>query len=170
MVDKAEARHEIETLIYSYPDALDRGDLSAVREIFRYAEVETQPGQVLVGGEAVAEMFAANTIFYDAKGIADPWAPDSHPHTRHCLSNLVVEVEDSGLRATAKSYVVVFQARPDFPLQPVYRNRYHDVFACVEGEWRFERRTMVHDEFGPGDTSKHLYDSPRSWPAANERE
>ncbi len=162
MVDKAEARHEIEKLIHGYAEALDDGDLVRVRDLFTSAEVSPQPGVVLHGGDAVAEMFAKHTIFYDERGPADPWAPDTKPHTRHCVTNLVIDVADDGLSATAKSYVIVFQARPDLPLQPVFRNRYRDRFACVGGTWRFAAREMLHDEYGAGDTSRHLYRTPRS--------
>ena len=156
MVDKAEARHEIERLIYGYAEALDDGDLARVRELFADADVSPQPDVVLRGG-AVADMFAKHTIFYDAHGPADPWAPGTKPHTRHVVTNLVIDVADDGLTAAAKSYVIVFQALPDFPLQPVFRNRYRDRFVCVGGAWRFAAREMVHDEFGRGDTSRHLY-------------
>ena len=162
MSDKAEARHEIEKLIYGYAEALDDGDLLRLRELFAQAEVTPQPGFVLSGGEAIAEMFATHTIFYDANGPADPWAPGTKPHTRHVVTNLVIDVADGGASATAKSYVIVFQARPDFALQPVFRNRYRDRFVCAHGRWRFAAREMLHDEFGAGDTSRHLYRTPRS--------
>lgn len=160
MVDKAEARHEIEQLIYGYPEALDGGDLGRVREIFEHATVEASPGMFLEGGEAVANMFAEHTIFYDEAGIADPWAPGSHPHTRHCVTNLMIDVADDGRTASARSYVIVFQARSDLALQPVFRNRYLDEFECVDGTWRFRTRKMVHDEFGAGDVSRHLHKLP----------
>jgi 3-phenylpropionate/cinnamic acid dioxygenase small subunit len=162
MVDKAEARHEIEKLIYGYAEALDDGDLAGVRDLFAHADVSPQPGTVLQGGDAIADMFARHTIFYDAKGPADPWAPGTKPHTRHVVTNVVIEVADDGASATAKSYVIVFQARPGFSLQPVFRNRYRDRFARVSGAWRFAAREMLHDEFGAGDTSRHLYTRPRS--------
>lgn len=161
MVDKAEARHEIEKLIYGYAEALDDGDLARVSQLFARAEVEPQSGWVLRGGDAVAEMFAKHTIFYDAKGPADPWAPGAKPHTRHCVTNLVIDVAEDGRSASAKSYVVVFQARPELPLQAVFRNRYRDRFACEGGVWHFTHREMLHDDFGAGDTSQHLYREPR---------
>jgi len=157
MLSKAEARHEIEKLIYGYAEALDDGDLARVRDLFAQAEVSPQPGWVVRGGEAVAEMFAKHTIFYDANGPADPFARETKPHTRHVVTNLVIEVADDFASATAKSYVIVFQARPDLPLQPVFRNRYRDRFVREHGVWRFAAREMVHDEFGAGDTSRHLY-------------
>ncbi len=161
MVEKAEARHQIEGLIYGYAEALDDGDLARVRELFERAEVSPSPGVVLRGGDAMAEMFARHTIFYDANGPADPWAPDTRPHTRHVVTNLRIDVADDGRSATAKSYVIVFQAWRDFELQPVFRNRYRDRFVCEAGRWRFAAREMLHDEFGKGNTSRHLYASPR---------
>jgi 3-phenylpropionate/cinnamic acid dioxygenase small subunit len=161
VVDKAEARHEISKLIFGYAEALDDGDLARVRDLFERAEVEPQRGWVIRGGDAVARMFQEHTIFYDDKGPADPWKPGAKPHTRHCVTNLVIEVADDGRSATAKSYVIVFQARPELSLQPVFRNRYFDRFACENGVWFFTRREMVHDEFGAGNTSQHLYPIPR---------
>ncbi|HEU4429603.1 MAG TPA: nuclear transport factor 2 family protein [Myxococcota bacterium] len=161
MLSKAEARHEIERLIYGYAEALDDGDLARIRELFAHAEVIPQPGWVVRGGDAVAEMFATHTIFYDANGPADPWAPGAKPHTRHVVTNLVIDVADDFRSASAKSYVIVFQARPDLPLQPVFRSRYRDRFVCEAGVWRFAVREMVHDEFGAGDTSRHLRERPR---------
>ena len=161
MVDKAEARHQIEGLIYGYAEAIDDGDLTRVAEIFEQAEVSPAPGAVLHGGQAVAEMFARHTIFYDANGPADPRTSRTKPHTRHVVTNLRIDVAADGLSATAKSYVIVFQASKDFALQPVFRNRYRDRFVCEVGCWRFAAREMLHDEFGRGDTSRHLYTSPR---------
>jgi 3-phenylpropionate/cinnamic acid dioxygenase small subunit len=161
MLSKAEARHEIEKLIYGYAEALDDGDLARVRALFAKAEVSPQPGWVLRGGDAAADMFAKHTIFYDANGPADPWAAGTHPHTRHVVTNLVIDVADDFRSAAAKSYVIVFQARPDLPLQPVFRCRYRDRFVCEHGVWRFAAREMLHDDFGAGNTSRHLHERPR---------
>ena len=92
---------------------------------------------------------------------ADPYAEGTKPHTRHCVTNLVIDVDDTGRTARARSYVIVFLARPDFSLQPVFRNAYHDRFECVDDQWRFVERRMLLDEF-QGDTSKHLYQTPRT--------
>ena len=55
-------------------------------------------------------------------------------------------------RAVARSYFTVFQAPPDFPLQPIVIGRYHDAFARVDGAWRFADR--LSDLIG--DLSRHL--------------
>ena len=162
MVDKAEARHEISKLVYAYSEALDGGDLERVGEILKHAVVRVPANGVEVRGAAeIRRMFEEYTAFYDDDGLADPYLPGSHPHTCHFVANLVIEVDDDGLRASSRSYVIVFQARPDFPLQPVFRNRYHDRFECVDGEWRFVERVEVLDEY-QGDISQHLLKEPRT--------
>lgn len=57
--------------------------------------------------------------------------------------------------------MIVFQARPGFTLQPIFRNRYHDQFECVGGQWRFVERVEILDEF-QGDIAHHLYITPNT--------
>jgi ketosteroid isomerase-like protein len=162
MTDKAEARHEISKLIYAYSEALDGGDLERVGEILQHAVVRVPANGIEARGSAeILKMFEDYTIFYDGEQRADPYAPGSHPHTCHFVANLVIEVDDDGLRADSRSYVIVFQAQRDFSLQPIFRNRYHDRFECVDGEWRFVERVEVLDEF-QGDISRHLLKTPRT--------
>jgi SnoaL-like domain len=61
--------------------------------------------------------------------------------------------EDEGT-ATARSYVTVFQGLADFPLQPIFSGRYRDRFALVDGEWRWQERTVHGDLYG--DVSHHV--------------
>lgn len=162
MVDKAEARHEISKLIYAYSEALDGGDLEKVGEILQHAAIKVPANDVTVrGADEIRRMFEEYTIFYDDAGRADPYAPGSHPHTCHFVANLVIEVDDDGRHAHSRSYVIVFQGRPGFPLQPIFRNRYHDRFECVDGAWRFTERVEVLDEH-QGDISHHLYQVPNT--------
>jgi len=162
MVDKAEARHEISRLIYGYSELLDGGDLEGVGELLKHCVIRVPKNDIEVrGAEAIRRMFEEYTIFYDDQGQADPYAPGSHPHTCHFVANLLIDVDDDGLHAHSKSYVIVFQARPGFTLQPIFRNRYHDRFECVDGQWRFVERVEVLDEF-QGDISHHLLQTPRT--------
>ncbi len=162
MLDKAEARHEISKLVYAYSEALDGGDLERVGEILQHAVIRVPANDVEVrGANEIVRMFEEYTIFYDDEGPADPHKRGSHPHTCHFVANLVIDVDDDGLRASSRSYVIVFQARDDFPLQPIFRNRYHDRFECVDGEWRFVERVEVLDEF-QGDISRHLLQEPKT--------
>ena len=161
-VDKAEARHQITKLINAYSTALDGGDLMRVGEILQHAVIRVPSNDLEVrGSEAIRRMFEEYTIFYDDEGPADPYAEGTHPHTSHVVANLEIDVEDDGRSACSRSYVTVFQARPDFPLQPIFRNRYHDRFECVDGAWRFVERVEILDEF-QGNTEHHLYKMPRT--------
>lgn len=162
-IDKAEARHEISRLIYGYSEALDGGDLARVGEILKHCVIRVpQNGLEVRGSAAIRKMFEDYTIFYDASGVrAHPDVPSAHPHTCHFVANLLIDVDDDGLHASSKSYVIVFQARPGFHLQPIFRNRYHDRFECVDGEWRFVERVEILDEF-QGDIAHHLYITPNT--------
>jgi hypothetical protein len=80
------------------------------------------------------------------------WAPpalqaDSRPCTRHVGTNLVVELRSVD-RAVARSYFTVFQARPDFPLQPIIVGRYHFAVSDTSAPWpstpRPWRRSVSH--------------------------
>ncbi|MGE4649271.1 MAG: nuclear transport factor 2 family protein [Myxococcota bacterium] len=162
MSDKAEARHEISKLIYAYSEALDGGDLARVGEILQHAAILVPANGIEARGrEAIQKMFEEYTIFYDAEGPADPYAEGTHPHTCHFVANLVIEVDDDLRHAHSRSYVIVFQARPGFDLQPIFRNRYHDKFECVDGAWRFVERAEILDEH-QGDIRHHLFQTPRT--------
>ena len=79
---------------------------------------------------------------------------DGTPRTHHVTTNIAVEVDEMARTAAARSYVTVFQALPDLPLQPVAAGRYSDRFERRAGQWRFvERRVRIHLV---GDLSRHL--------------
>ena len=79
--------------------------------------------------------------------------PDGTPRTRHVTTNLTIEVDEDAGTGTCHSYVTVFQQTDDFPLQPVYQNRYEDTFVRVDGTWRFAERRFLIDLVG--DMSAH---------------
>ena len=139
----------IKNLIYRYADLIDSGDLDAVAALFSHGRVlaagaDGQDNEV-VGAEAVNAMYRSFTRIYEDNGT---------PHTRHVTTNVMVDVDDNGQLASARSSAVVFQALDDFPLQPVIAVRYHDRFEKVDGQWRFVERRILSDLFG--DLSRHL--------------
>ena len=134
--DAAEA---IRALVASYGERLDAGDLDGVAALFRHAAWRS--GTRTLTGVAAVRAVYDDVILYD--GV---------PHTRHVMGDVVVAVD--GDDATSRCSFTVFQARPDFPLQPVLVGRYHDAFACVDGEWEFRER-MVHADL-IGDLSHHM--------------
>ena len=140
---------EIMNLVYSYPERIDAGDFAGVGELFADAIFETEGGERLRGSEAVEANFKRWTRRYP---------DDGTPHTRHCVSNPVVEIDEAAGTAVVRYYMTVFQRTAAFPLQPVWANRYEDRFVRDNGCWRYAHRTgFAHL---PGDTSEHLLSPP----------
>ena len=136
-------------LVYRYPELIDSGDFAGIGQLFAHAAIDTGDGVPCVGAAAIQEMYERNTRRYADTGT---------PHTRHVISNPIVEIDEAGGAAVCRSYVVVFQQVDDFPLQPVWTNRYEDRFRLVDGSWRFESKRM--SEHMPGDVSRHLLLTP----------
>jgi hypothetical protein len=140
---------EIMNLVYSYPERIDSGDFAGVGELFADAVFETEGGEALRGSEAVEASFHRWTRRFP---------DDGTPHTRHCVSNPLVEIDEAAGTAVVRYYMTVFQRTEEFPLQPVWANRYEDRFVCDDGRWRFaHRKGFAHL---PGDTREHLLSSP----------
>ena len=132
----------ISTLIMTYAERIDAGDLDGVAALFAHATWRVpQSPEPFSGSAAVRRVYDA-VILYDGR-----------PCTRHVVTNLVVELRGDD-RAVARSYFTVFQALPDFPLQPIIAGRYHDAFERVNGAWRFADRVILSDLIG--DLSRHL--------------
>jgi len=143
----------IKNLIYQYAQHIDNGDLDSVAAMFdggRIIAVDAQGREVIIEGRAaVMALYQSFTRIY----------PDNNsPHTLHMTSNVVVEVEDNGARASAESCAVVFQALEDFPLQPIIGVRYSDTFTRESAGWRFEQRRIKTRL--TGDLSRHLLRQP----------
>lgn len=136
------ATEAITALVMAYAERIDAGDLDGVAELFAHATWRSSAGGAPLRGAAEVRRVYDGVILYDGS-----------PCTRHVVTNLVVEVADAA-HATGRSYFTAFQARPDFPLQPIAAGRYHDAFECVDGRWRFADRLILFDL--PGDLSRHL--------------
>lgn len=139
----------VKNLIYRYAHLMDDGDLDSVAAMFSDGKIVAVDGRGretdIVGAQAVLDLYRSFTRLYE---------DDGSPHTLHMTTNVLVEMEEGGATAGAKSYAVVFQALPDFPLQPIIGVRYHDRFARVAGDWRFAERRI--DTRLVGDLSRHL--------------
>lgn len=140
---KAEDYFAIQNLVFRYPYHLDRGELSAMAELFAHADIYLTAGAAIRSDPAAVE-----AAFREFLQIYD----DGTPRTRHITSNLIIEPAGQD-RATASSYVMVFQQTADFALQPIIGGDYHDRFEKVDGVWRFAERRMGNDLFG--DLSAH---------------
>ena len=136
----------ISTLVMTYAERIDAGDLDGVAGLFEHATWRSSVRAESLRGTAEVRRAYDGVLLYD--GV---------PATRHVVTNLVVELEPPD-RAQARSTFTVFQARPDFPLQPVICGRYHDTFERVAGAWRFADRLIVPELIG--DLSRHLRPGP----------
>lgn len=139
----------IKNLVYEYARLIDSGDLKGVAALFARGKVlVTGPGgseEEVVGAEAVHRLYRAFTRLYE---------DDGTPHTLHMTSNVMVEIEEEGVLASASSCAIVFQAVPELPLQPIIGVRYHDTFTKGEGGWYFTARRI--ETVLTGDLSRHL--------------
>lgn len=139
MVDKV----EITQLIYTYADAVDRGDFESVLDCF-HPDGQYQYQQ---DGTPVPV-----TAFFECQGDAGAGFKETMRHT----SNVLVQVD--GDRALAQTYILAHHLLkadcPDYPpLFPCTRNeyavligaRYVDDLERREGEWKILLRKLTFE-------------------------
>jgi 3-phenylpropionate/cinnamic acid dioxygenase small subunit len=145
MGDAGDSRQRIEELLYAYAERIDAGDFAGVGALFAAGEIRVaEDAPAIRGAEAVRQLYAATVRLYG----------DGTPRTKHVTSNVVVQVDEAGGTATARSYFTVHQQLEDFPLQVIVAGRYHDTFARVDHAWQFRVRRMYVDL--QGDLGRHL--------------
>jgi 3-phenylpropionate/cinnamic acid dioxygenase small subunit len=143
----------IENLIARYAELTDAGDFAGLGQLLDRASFVLNQMET-VRGQAAVEQLAHETLVTYADGT---------PKTRHVTTNILVEVDEEAGHAAARSYFTVFQALPDFPLQPVASGRYRDQFTRTDGQWHFAERHVLLDF--QGDVSHHVLTGPeRSGP------
>jgi 3-phenylpropionate/cinnamic acid dioxygenase small subunit len=136
-------RDEIAALVYRYAELIDAGDLDEVAALFEHATWGSGTrAERMRGTEEVRRMYNG-VILYE----------DGTPHTKHVITNLVIDHDDGGVDASARSYFTVLQAH-DGGLQPIIAGRYDDRFERVDGRWRFAER-IIHPDL-QGDLSHHM--------------
>ncbi len=140
---------EIKNLLYQYADYLDAGDLDSMAAMFNHAKVI---GVATDGSESISE--GRDGVLATYQQFTRLYSDNGTPHTKHMTSNVIVDVDKAGLKASSKAYAVVFQSVDDFPIQPIIGVRYVDEFEKVDGSWRFSQRKIHSDLFG--DLSRHL--------------
>ena len=133
----------IATLLHTYAERLDAGDLDGVAALFAEATWRTPARPTPLSGTAAVRRAYDGVILYDGQ-----------PSTKHVITNVVVTIAADRTTASARSYFTVLQARPDFPLQPIICGRYHDAFVRDDAGWRFADRLILSDLIG--DLRRHL--------------
>lgn len=133
----------ITNLLYRYAELMDAGELETAAALFLHARVKS-------GDE-----------LKDEAGLLAVWQrfvkihPCGTPRTKHVVTNVIVDLDETAGTARARSYYTVLQATPDLPLQAVAAGRYDDRFERVDGVWRFSYRDYSLFDF-PGNLSQHL--------------
>ena len=147
----ANARTAIENLMFLYAEAIDGGDFAAIGELFAHGRMVGPDGGISgEGREGVKAIYDNSTVLFE----------DGTPKTQHVTTNLIFEFEEDGRVARVRSRFTVFQALPDFPLQPIITGHYADTFRYDEEKgWHFTERRMRPVLLG--DLSRHLkYELP----------
>lgn len=142
---RLDAARAIETLLYRYADAIDRGDYAGVGALFARGRIELVPDDPtsdVVGADAVEALYRHTTRRY----------PEGTPRSHHVTTNVIVDVD--GESATATSRFTVFQATDGLALQPIIAGRYHDRFTHHDDGWWFAARRM--EIILTGDLRQHL--------------
>ena len=131
------AEAHIRDLMNQYCFAIDSGDFKTFQRLFRQA-------QWIAEGRTPGPEAADNVILY----------ADGTPRTKHVITNIHIDADEKRNAATAHSYVTVYQATDDFPLQAIFVGDYLDTFVNEAGHWRFAVREIKHSLIG--DMSRHL--------------
>jgi 3-phenylpropionate/cinnamic acid dioxygenase small subunit len=134
----------IENLIARYAELVDAGDFAGLGAMFADGTFGGEGDAAVHGGDVIERLFRAMVRVYE----------DGTPRTKHVTTNVQIEVDESGTAALARSYVTVFQALPDFALQPIVAGRYRDRFVFDGASWQFADRRFTTDLVG--DVSRHL--------------
>jgi 3-phenylpropionate/cinnamic acid dioxygenase small subunit len=144
-----DSARQIENLIYTYADRIDRGDFDGVAELFTHGRIHGVEGggpeTVFEGRDAVRRLYGRTTRVYEDSGT---------PKSKHLTTNVMVEVDEEAGTASGQAYYTVLQATDELPLQPIITGRYRDTFHRIDGRWWFATRTMYVDQ--AGDLSHHL--------------
>lgn len=153
---------DIERLVYSYCSAIDQGDIPGLQELFKAATITlvrkdgAPPSEgPRRNGDQFAQTLAEINIRYG----------DGTFRTKHVVTNLVIDISANLEAASATSYITVFQATEELPLQAIFIGRYEDTFACHNGTWRFVSR-LIHPDL-IGNMKHHVRTAETFYEAAN---
>jgi 3-phenylpropionate/cinnamic acid dioxygenase small subunit len=140
----SDAHESIRNLLGRYCELMDGAEWADLGALFTHARLVEEHGHLVAeGADGVRKLYEGGTQLHAGR-----------PGTRHVTANTVIELDEGGQAATARSSYVVFQAAPDLPLQPIIAGRYRDRFELADGAWRFAERCFYVDQVG--DLSHHL--------------
>lgn len=133
------SHRDIETLLYRYASYVDAARWDDLGRLFAHAEVHTSNGSdSLRGTDAVVAQWSAFNKVHS----------DGTLRTRHVITNLMIDIEESAGTARSECYFMSFQATDRTPLQPIVGGRYRDRFSRIDGTWWFVERFIQVDQVG----------------------
>ena len=141
-----ESHHAITTLVYRYAECVDGADFDGLAALFEHGRLRSTSGASDEGmrGAQIARFYEATNKVH----------PDGTLRTRHLTTNLIVDIDEAGDVASARSAYLVLQATPKLPFQPIVAGRYEDRFTRSDGRWHFADRLIHVDQLG--DLREHL--------------
>ena len=108
----------------------------------RYEEEElAKPGELAIMDETKATLSAR--IARLETGMA--WAEDPPSRTRHIITNIEIEEDDTASELKVYSNYVVYRNRGETE-QDFYVGRREDVLRRIDGEWKIARRKVILDQ------------------------
>ena len=133
-------------LVYSYAERIDAGDFAGVAELFEHATLTFEGfGDAVSGRDAIEALYTRSTRRYE----------DGSPKTKHVMTNVIVDVAESGSDASSRSYFTVLQAVPGaLALQPVIAGRYRHGYKLIDEHWRVTSMHVMIDLVG--DLGHHM--------------
>jgi ketosteroid isomerase-like protein len=136
----------VTNLIYSYAERIDAGDFAGVAKLFEHATLTFDGfADAVSGRDAIEALYTRSTRRYE----------DGTPKTKHVMTNVIIDVAESGAKASSRSYFTVLQAVPGaLALQPVVAGRYRHTYAQIEGKWRVTSMHVMIDLVG--DLGHHM--------------
>jgi hypothetical protein len=131
---------EIWRTLCAYCERIDAGDLDGVARLWKHGK---WPFADEPGSESMRRWLEERVILYDGQ-----------THTKHQLTNAVIDVDDETGTATFTCYASIWQALADFTLQPLIHARFNGTFERLDGQWWWKTLEMMPDLVA--DTSRHV--------------
>ena len=131
-LNRLAAESAIHRLHATYIHRLDSGDFPGVAAVLQHAVIH------VLGSEA-STVDGLLEFFHSGLQVH----ADGTPRTWHSITNVLIDVDPSGEKASSASYYTVHQQVDGFPLQPICAGTYLDQFERHDGEWRFSRREVT---------------------------
>lgn len=126
------AESAVHRLHATYIHRLDSGDFAGVADVLQHAVIHVL-GNEASSVEGLLEFFRAGLQVH----------ADGTPRTWHSITNVLIDVDASGDKASSQSYYTVHQQLDGFALQPICVGKYLDQFDLHDGQWRFTRREVT---------------------------